>query len=178
MAGPNAERDQQIAAKARLGHTDDAIAAEYGLTRSRVTQIVAGQNPRTPEETQRQLIAARLRSRWDELEKIVKNPPIRTTSIGRTQYDPRTCTCDVKAATNRDHADDCDVAPVLDMATVTGAIKTQLGIEKQDRQMFGVDLATRPGPILDEATVMRIAELNVVRAARGIAAMVTRRRRR
>lgn len=158
----NTERDQQITAKARLGQTHEAIAQEHGLTRARVSQIVAAANPRSPEETERHLIAERLRSRWDELEKIVKQPPIKTTSIGRTQFDPRTCTCGVGAATSRDHADDCEVAPVLDMTTVTGAIKLQLAIEAQYRQMFGVDLATRPGPLLAEEELIRQAEIRVL----------------
>ena len=163
MAGPstNAERDQQIAAKARLGQTHEAIAREHGLTRARVSQIVAAASPRSQEEVQRQLIAARLRSRWDELEKIVKNPPIKTTSIGRTQFDPRTCTCGTGAATGQEHDPGCQVQPVLDMGTVSNAIKVQLSIEAQYRQMFGVDLGTRPGPVLDEAHLIMRAEITV-----------------
>ena len=157
----NTERDQQIAAAARLGQTHEAIAQEHGLTRARVSQIVAAANPRSPEEAERHLIAERLRSRWDELEKIVRNPPIRTTSIGRTQFDIRTCSCPTKARTDRDHADDCEVQPVLDMSAVTGAIKLQLAIEAQYRAMFGVDLGTRPGPLLDEAQIIMRAEITV-----------------
>jgi transcriptional regulator with XRE-family HTH domain len=157
----NTGRDQAIAARARHGQTHDALAAEYGLTRQRVSQIVAAANPQGPEEAQRQAIAERLRSRWDELEKIVRQPPVKTTSIGRTQWDPRTCTCSTGSDTSQPHADDCQVQPVLAMETVVNAIKTQLAIELQYRQMFGVDLATRPGPLLDERQVLMAAEIRV-----------------
>jgi hypothetical protein len=159
----NTERDQAIAARARLGQSHDSLAAEYGLTRQRVSQIVAAANPHSPEEAQRQAIAERLRSRWDELEKIVRRPPVKTTSIGRTQYDPRTCTCGVKAATNKDHDPACQVEPVLEMSAVVSAIKAQLAIEAQYRQMFGCDLGTRPGPLLDEAHLIMRAEITVAR---------------
>jgi len=63
VPAPNAERDARIAAAARIGQTHEAIAAEHGISRARVSQIVAAANPRNPEEAQRQLIAERLRSR-------------------------------------------------------------------------------------------------------------------
>lgn len=59
MTGPNTDRDARIAAAARLGQTHDAIAREHGITRARVSQIVAAsKTPVSAEETQRQLIAA------------------------------------------------------------------------------------------------------------------------
>jgi hypothetical protein len=161
VPAPNAERDARITAAARLGQTHEALAREHKISRARVSQIVSAAGPKSPEEAQRQLIAARLRSRWDELQKIVTTPPIKTTSIGRTQWDPRTCTCGVKGDTKRDHAEDCQVAPVLDMATVTNAIRTQLAVEAQYRAMFGVDLATRPGPVFDEDALLKLAEIRV-----------------
>jgi hypothetical protein len=169
----NTERDRAIAAAARLGQSHDSLAAEHHLTRQRISQIIATQNPRSPEEAQRQLIAARLRSRWDELEKIVARPPIKTTSIGRTQWDPRTCTCGVKGDTKREHDADCPVQPVLDMAAVTAAIKTQLAVEAQYPQMFGVDLATRPGPAFDEAALLKLAEIRVAQRQLAAQAPVT-----
>jgi hypothetical protein len=51
----NTERDARIAAAARLGQTHDAIAREYGLTRARVSQIIAATRPPAgPEEARRQ----------------------------------------------------------------------------------------------------------------------------
>lgn len=163
MAGPNTERDARIVAAARLGQTHEALAREHKISRARVSQIVSAAGPKSPEEAQRQLIATRLRSRWDELEKIVQHPPIRTTSIGRVQFDPRTCSCGLEKSnsTTQEHAPDCNVQPVLDMAAVTGAIKTQLAVEAQYRAMFGVDLATRPGPGFDEDALLKLAEIRV-----------------
>lgn len=164
MAPANTERDTRIVAAARLGQTHDAIAREHGISRARVSQIVADSRPRSPEEVQRQLIAERLRSRWDELEKIVKFPPVRTTSIGRTQFDVRTCTCTTGARTDRDHEQGCGVQPVLNMATVTNAIKTQLQIEQQYRKMFGVDLGVRPSPLLTEDQLLMKAKVEFAQA--------------
>ena len=108
MPGPNAERDAKIAAAARLGQSHEAIAREHGISRARVSQIVAASKPAaTPEETQRQLIAARLRSRWDELEKIVRDPPEMHSAIGK-----------IVIGTNG--------RPVINASAVTQAIKTQL----------------------------------------------------
>jgi hypothetical protein len=56
------------------------------------------------------------------------------------------------------------------MSAVTGAIKTQLQIEAQYRAMFGVDLATRPGPLFDEDALLKLAEIRV--AQRQLAAQV------
>jgi hypothetical protein len=47
------------------------------------------------------------------------------------------------------------------MTPVVGAIKTQLAIEAQYRQMFGVDLGTRPGPVLTEEQILMKAKIEV-----------------
>lgn len=148
MAGPNAERDQQIAAKARLGQTHDAIAAEYGLTRSRVSQIIAGQNPRSAEESQRAEIAGRMRQKYDELQAIVDHPPEMHSAIGKIVIGT-------------------DGRPVINAAVTIAAIREQVKIAREYRAMFGLDLAARPGPAFDPETLMVIAELNVVRKALG-----------
>jgi len=107
----NTERDQAIVAAARLGQTHDALALEHGLTRQRISQIIAAASPRTPKETQRQLIATRLRSRWDELEKIVRDPPPMHSAIGKVVVDT--------------HGN-----PVINASAVIQAIKTELQIEQ------------------------------------------------
>jgi hypothetical protein len=67
---------------------------------------------------------SKYQSRNEVLEEIVsKGEPIKTTSIGRTQWDVRTCTCGVKARTDRDHAEECPVLPVTDSGPVITAIK-------------------------------------------------------
>lgn len=83
MPGPNAKRDAKIAAAARLGQSHEAIAREHGISMARVSQIVAAANPHSPEETQRQLIATRLRQKWNELQRIVDDPPEMHSAIGR-----------------------------------------------------------------------------------------------
>lgn len=162
---PNTTRDAQIVAAARLGQTHDALARQHGITRARISQIVGAASPREPAEAQRLIIAERLRSRWDEMEKIVRNPPIKTTSIGRTQWDPRTCTCGVKGDTGRDHSADCKVEPVLDSHAAINAVATQLKIEQQYRQMFGVDLGAQPEAQARTSMQDSLAGLRTVREA-------------
>lgn len=161
MQSPNHDRDARIIAAARLGQSHEAIAREHRISRPRVTQIVNAANPRSPEETQRHLIATRLRQKWDELQRIVDRPPIKSTSIGRVMWDPRSCTCGVHGDTKRDHAPDCEVEPVLAMNDVVGAIKAQLAVEQQFRAMFGTDLAARPGPVLDDHERIKWAEIQL-----------------
>jgi hypothetical protein len=45
-------------------------------------------------------------------------------------------------------------------------VREQLKIETQYLTMFGVDLATRPGPVLDERQVMMMAEVRVMQQYR------------
>jgi len=143
----NTDRDAQIAARARLGQSHDSLAAEFKLTRQRIGQIVAAANPRSPEETTRQQIAARLRQKWDELQRIVDDPPTMHSAIGKVVVD---------ASGN----------PVVNASAVIQAIKTQLAVESQYRQMFGIDLATRPGPVLDEDERVKLAEVRAVQQYR------------
>ena len=63
-----------------------------------------------------------------------------------------------------------DGRPVINATAVIGAIREQLKIETQYRAMFGVDLATRPGPLFDEDALLRLAEIRV--AQRQLAAQV------
>jgi hypothetical protein len=154
VAGPNADRDARITAAARLGQTHEAIAREYGIGRARVSQIVTAANPRSLEESQRQLIADRLRSRWDELEKIVRDPPPMHSAIGKVVVDA--------------HGN-----PVINASAVIQAIKTQLQIVAQFRQMFGMDLASRPGPAFDEAAMLKLAEIRVAQRQLAAQAPVT-----
>jgi hypothetical protein len=65
------------------------------------------------------------------------------------------------------------VQPVLDMTAVTGAIKAQLQVEQQYRQMFGVDLGTRPGPVLDERQIVMMCEIRAVQQYRAQQAPVS-----
>jgi hypothetical protein len=146
VPAPNAERDARIAA-ARLGQTREAIAAEHDISRARVSRIVAAANPRNPEEAQRQLIAERLRSRWEVLDAIVRRPPEQHSAIGRVVIGS-------------------DGKPVINATAVIAAVREQCKIETQFRALFGVDLATRPGPVLDEQSLIKLAEIRVAQQYR------------
>jgi len=143
VGSSNATRDADIAARARLGQSHDSLAAEYHLTRQRIGQIVTAANPHSPEESQRAAIATRLRSRWEVLERIVAEPPEQHSAIGK-----------VVIGSNG--------KPVINASVVISAVREQLKIETQYRQMFGVDLATRPGPTFNEDALLKLAEIRVM----------------
>jgi hypothetical protein len=123
-------------AAGRLGQSHEAIAREHGISRARVSQIVNAAAPRSAEENQRQLIATRLRQKWDELQRIVDRPPEQHSAIGK-------------------------VVVGSDGKPVIGTIREQLKNETQYRAIFGVDLATRPGPVFDEDALLKLAEIRV-----------------
>lgn len=103
-----------------------------------------------PQQSVEELIrqeTVRLESCDQKLADIIASPPIKTTSIGRTQFDPRTCTCETKASTSRDHADDCRVAPVLDEHAVIAAIKERRLVGESLRRLRGAD---RPQAVTPE----------------------------
>jgi hypothetical protein len=112
-----------------------------------------------PQQSLDELIAgetARLESCDQVLADIIVSPPIKTTSIGRTQYDVRTCTCDTKASTTRDHAEGCTVQPVLDQHAVISAIKERRLVGESLRRMRGADRPQTQTPddmaLAEEAT--------------------------
>ena len=81
----------------------------------------------------------------------------------------RTCTCDVKAATNRDHDPGCEVQPVLDENTVIAAIRERRQIGESLRKLTGADAAGHgPTVVVDQrSTTMIITEINANRVMRG-----------
>lgn len=52
------------------------------------------------------------------------------------------------------------------MTAVTAAIKTQLAVEVQYRQMFGTDLASRPGPVFTDDQRIELAKITAVQQYR------------
>jgi hypothetical protein len=154
VQSPNHDRDARIIAAARLGQSHEAIAREHRISRPRVSQIVNAANPRSPEETQRQLIAERLRSRWDVLEEIVRRPPEQHSAIGKIVLGS-------------------DGKPVINASAVIAAVREQCKIEVQYRQMFGADLSTRPGPVFDEDERVKLAEIRAVQQYRATLAPAT-----
>jgi hypothetical protein len=114
-------RNNEIVKLSEAGMTHTAIAERFGITRQRVGAILSRQ-AQQQEESER---TRQLRGKYDELEKLTRRPPIKTTSIGRTQYDPRTCTCQVRGRTDIPHAEDCKVQPVLDEHLTVSAAREQ-----------------------------------------------------
>ena len=101
------------------------------------------------------------------LAQIIATPPVKTTSIGRTQWDPRTCTCGVGGATNREHDADCEVAPVLDENTVIQAIKERRMVGESLRRLTGADLvASERNQGLDADMQRQIDAITQAAAAR------------
>jgi hypothetical protein len=128
-----------------------------------------------PQQNIDELIAgetARLESCDQVLADIISDPPIKTTSIGRTQWDPRSCTCDVKAGTTRDHAGSCTVQPVLDQHAVISAIKERRLVGESLRRMRGADRPQTQTPddmaLTEEAAayLREVADRNTVLTAR------------
>jgi hypothetical protein len=156
MAAPNADRDARIIAAVRLGQSHQAVAAEHGISRARVSQIAAKADPASPDEVQRQLVAERLRSRWDVLNAIVLQPPPQHSAIGRLVVTE-------------------DGTPIINASAVIQAVKAQLAIEAQYRQMFGLDISTRPGPLLDERERVMEAEIRAVQQYRATLAALPAR---
>lgn len=100
------------------------------------------------------------------LEEIIKRgEPIKTTSIGRTQWDPRTCNCGVKSRTDRDHAEDCTVEPVTDSSPIVAAMReVRLNDQYLDQLMARIEK-----PNEDEEMRNAIAYVNQVIAERDAA---------
>jgi hypothetical protein len=86
---------------------------------------------------------------------IIANPPIRATSIGRVMWDPRTCTCGVKGDTKRDHADGCEVQPVLDAGAIIRASSERRAVGESLRKLVNAD-AAQGAPLLDARTQIMV----------------------
>jgi len=100
---------------------------------------------------------------------VIANVPVKTTSIGRTQWDVRTCECPVKARTDRDHDPDCPVQPVLDVAQLLHAADLRVRVGAELRKLTGADApAHGPSVVIDQRrTTILLAEINHDRALRG-----------
>lgn len=111
----------------------------------------------TVDEVRRQE-KTRLEQMDSELSRIISSPPIRSTSIGRVMYDPRTCECG--AGNTPDHEPGCPVEPVLDLGQVTSAIRTRLALGESLRKLTGADApAASTVAVVDNSTRI-LAEIN------------------
>jgi hypothetical protein len=99
----------------------------------------------------------RLQADYARLTKIIEFPPVKNTATGHTQYDVRTCTCDVKGDIKRNHSDDCTVVPVLDEGKVIAAVTERRHIGESLRKMLGVDLGNaQDSQPADELTIQTL----------------------
>ena len=146
------------------GRTWDQIAAATGYSNgsaaSKAWRKAIMQRPDQTVDDIRLQEKARLEQMDSRLSDIISSPPIKTTSIGRTQWDPRTCTCGVRADTKREHADGCPVQPVLDENAVIAAIKERRMIGESLRKLTGADAP----PAVDGFTEQQIYALARVEA--------------
>lgn len=151
------------------GRTFDQIAQLTGYCNGsaagKAWKAAIKQRPdQTVDEVRRQE-KTRLEQMDSDLAAIIDRPPVKTTSIGRTQWDVRTCTCDVKAATNREHDPDCKVVPVLDVGQVTAAVRTRLALGESLRKLVGADAASG-APLVDARTQVMVTQWNDIRQFR------------
>ena len=133
----NADRDQAIVAKHTLGMTFEAIGQEYGLTRQRVSQIIAAARPRSPGEAARSEVAATLRRKYDELQAIIDIGTPRSSAIGRVVCYPE----------GHERAGQI----VNDDSVRIRAIAEQAKLMTQYRAMFGVDISQPPQAFILDA---------------------------
>jgi hypothetical protein len=138
-------------AKHTLGMTFDAIGAEHGISRQRVSQIVRAATPRAPGAAERAQIALELRRKYDQLERIAANPPLKVSAMARPTTDPRTG------------------GYVVDDSVAIRAIEAQNKIADRYRAMFGVDIHQPPATVLDARMQITLNQVNMGRAAAGFA---------
>lgn len=142
------------------GWTWDRIAAETGYANgsaaSKAWRAAIQQRPDQTVDEVRTQERTRLEAMDSRLSDIISRPPVRTTSIGRTQWDVRTCSCPVKARTDHEHDPDCTVEPVLDETAVIAAIKERRQIGESLRRLTGAD-ATPAIPALSEQFITQYA---------------------
>jgi hypothetical protein len=171
-----AEKRQKVVDARAAGNTWSRCAELSGYSSAESAMRAFNQAcAMMPQQSLDELIAgetARLESCDQVLADIIVSPPIKTTSIGRTQYDVRTCTCDTKASTTKDHAPDCTVQPVLDQHAVISAVKERRLCGESLRRLRGADRPQTQTPddvaLTEEAAayLREVANRNTVLTAR------------
>jgi len=148
------------------GLTWDQIAAQTGYSNgsaaSKAWRAAIKQHPDQTVDEIRAQERTRLEAMDSRLNDIISSPPIKSTSIGRVMWDPRTCTCGVRGDTKREHAEDCPVEPVLDQSAVVRAIAERRQVGESLRKLTGADTAAR-GLDLDEKSLRMMAEVAAAR---------------
>jgi hypothetical protein len=162
------ERRAEVVQLRSEGRTWDEIAELTGFSNgsaaSKAWRAAIQQRPDLTVDEIRRGERERLEAMDSRLAAITARPPIKTTSIGRTQWDPRTCTCDVKADTKREHDPACEVQPVLDEHAVIAAIKERRMVGESLRRLTGADQT--PQASLGEIERQYAAAMEAARAKR------------
>ena len=129
------------------GSTYQAIAEETGYAnRASAQKAINAALAAIPQASCEELIRQeeeRLAEMDERLAQLIRTGAIKTTSIGRTQWDVRTCTCPTKGRTDRDHDSGCQVQPVLDEHLIISAIKERRALGES---LDGCGVLTRPPP--------------------------------
>jgi hypothetical protein len=165
-------RDRAVQLRAE-GWTYARIAEEVGYaSAASALKAINAALAAIPQQSCEELVrseTARLEAIDAVLSEILARPPVKTTSIGRTQWDVRTCSCPTKARTDRDHDPDCQVQPVLAMEVVIAAAKERRQVGESLRRMRGADAqAGSPSVVIDlRRNTILLAEINADRALRG-----------
>ena len=168
---PDAARKRDRAVELRAqGWTYQAIAEEIGYaSRASAQKAINAALAAIPQASCEQLIRQeeeRLAEMDARLSRLIETGAVKTTSIGRTQFDVRTCTCPTKARTDRDHDEDCQVEPVLDEHLIISAIKERRAIGESLRKLRGADAPQGPSVFIDQRSQLLLAEINADVASR------------
>lgn len=163
------EKRTQVVELRAQGKTWDQIAAQVGYSNgsaaSKAWRAAIKQRPDQTVDEIRAQEKTRLEQMDSRLSDIIASPPIETTSIDRTQWDPRTCTCSVRGDTKREHAGDCPVQPVLDKNTVIQAIKERRMVGESLRKLTGAD-APQAVSVLNDEQRLELAKIAAVQQYR------------
>ena len=164
------ERRAEVVRLRGEGKTWDEIARTTGFSNgsaaSKAWRAAIQQRPDLTVDEIRRAERERLEAMDSRLSQLIATPPIKTTSIGRTQFDVRTCTCETKRKTDREHNPDCQVQPVLDENAVIAAIKERRMIGESLRRLTGADAPPTVNGLTDEQlyALARVEALQAHRA--------------
>jgi hypothetical protein len=164
------ERRAEVVRLRGEGKAWDKIAQLTGFSNgsaaSKAWRAAIQQRPDLTVDEIRRAERGRLEVMDSRLAQIISRPPGRTTSIGRTQFDVRTCTCDVKADTKREHEPGCKVQPVLDEHAVIAAHQRTPPSRQGLRRLTGADLTRLQNAGLNQDQVRAMAEVIVAQRDR------------
>lgn len=142
------------------GHNFQSIADTLGYAdasgASKAYHRALARKPAQSVDQIRAQEAERVEYCWRKTTEVIEHPPVKTTSTGFNQYDPRTgpCTCaGIKNGPRTDHTPECAVKPILDERAKIAAITEYRHLSESYRKMCGVDLPAK-APEVDQRQEM------------------------